>query len=119
MKKTKRVLKERILQYTGITGNTKEEKVRIAESVLEDTEFKQELCLENPGLDFAFIEKAMKEVIRNNKRKEYERDVEEIEEEFPISVSDVIPEQFNKKITLIHYTPQETSELVKSMSFKK
>jgi hypothetical protein len=121
MKKSKRALKEKILQYTGITGNTKEEKVRIAENILEDTEFKQELCLDNPGLDFAFIEKAMKEVIRNNKKKDYERDWEEAEEEsdLPPEMPSIIPDQFNKKITLSHYTPQETSDLVRSMYSKK
>jgi hypothetical protein len=118
MKRSKKVLKEKILQQTNITGNTKQQKVEIAEFVIKNAAYKQDLCNEHAGLDINFIDKVMKEVLRNNKGRDedIEKDLlEEIQEEdFPSP-----PPRKKRPIAAGDYTPEDAAFLVKEMGAKQ
>lgn len=118
MKRSKKVLKERILQQTNITGNTKQQKVEIAEAVMKNAEYKQELCNEYVGLDINFIDKVMKEVLRNNKGRDQDTEKDLLEEmqedDFPAPAP-----RKKRPIVAGDYSPEDAAFLVKEMGAKQ
>ena len=111
-------LRKRIRELCGLEGLDKLERHRLAESILDDVQFKQSLCNQVPGLSFRDIDRTMKNVLAespNIKRDQEEEELRKIApQKFNPGVENILPRRKNKRTEYRTLTPEETRKLLEA-----
>ena len=111
-------LKRRIFDICGLNNLSREDKVRKANAILADSDYKQKICNEIVGASHRDVEKVLKAVATTKASRE-EQELAELEEDCPEKLNPELEPTLRKRKAL-RMTPvtnqREVNELINATS---